>query len=188
MAEKKTTKGTGRRMRSLISKEELADAKAYFQANDLLLNPPIRRAAYSDRTAWVMASMAQLVYERFEEGGSARELLLEKLKGGGFKMVAEFNDPKTDTQAFLVTNGEYAVLAFRGTEVSKKADIAIDVKATKVSIIEGRVHNGFLGGYNSIRNDILKALKKCGDFRSILQVTRLALRWRLSPQITLKAK
>ena len=81
MAEKKTTKGTGRRMRSLISKEELADAKAYFQANDLLLNPPIKRAAYSDRTAWVMASMAQLVYERFEEGGSARELLLEKLKG-----------------------------------------------------------------------------------------------------------
>ncbi len=93
MAEKKTTKGAGKQMKSLISKEDIANAKAYFSANDLLLNPPIRRAAYSDRTAWVMASMAQLVYERFEEGGSARELLLEKLKGGGFKLVAEFNDP-----------------------------------------------------------------------------------------------
>ncbi len=150
----------GRRMRSLISKEDLADAKAYFQANDLLLNPPIKRAAYSDRTAWVMASMAQLVYERFEEGGSARELLLEKLKGGGFKMVAEFNDPKTDTQAFLVTNNEYAVLAFRGTEVTKRTDIVTDAKAIKISVIEGRVHGGFLSGYNSIREDLLKALKK----------------------------
>jgi len=159
MAEKET----GRRMKSLISKEDLADAKAYFSANDLLLNPPIKRAAYSDRTAWVMASMAQLVYEQFEEGGSVRELLLEKLKGGGFKMVAEFNDTKTDTQAFLVTNDEYAVLAFRGTEVSKKADIAIDAKAIKVSVIEGRVHSGFLGGYNSVRNDILKALKKVSE-------------------------
>ena len=51
-------------------------------------------------------------------------------------------------------------LLFAGLKLLKKADIAIDVKATKVSIIEGRVHNGFLGGYNSIRNEILKALKK----------------------------
>lgn len=143
-----------------ITSEELDGAKKYFEANDLLLNPPIKRAAYSDRMAWVMASMSQLVYERFEEGGKARDLLLEKLKGGGFKMVAEFNDEKTDTQAFLVSTGEYAVLAFRGTEVTKKADIARDAKAIKVSVIEGRVHGGFLGGYNSVREDILKALKK----------------------------
>jgi len=142
------------------SAQELTDAKAFFSANDLLLNPPIKRAAYSDRTAWIMASMSQLVYEQFEAGGSTRELLLEKLKGGGFKMVAEFNDPKTDTQAFLVSNDEYAVLAFRGTEVSKKADIAIDAKAIKVSVIEGRVHGGFLGGYKSVKADILMALKK----------------------------
>lgn len=153
-------KNAGRKMRSPISKEELADAKAYFHANQLLLNPPIKRAAYSDRMAWVMASMAQLVYERFEEGGSARELLLEKLEGGGFKMVAEFNDPKTDTQAFLVSNDEYAILAFRGTEVTKRVDIATDAKAIKVSVIEGRVHGGFLSAYNSIREEILEALKK----------------------------
>ena len=96
--------------------------------------------------------------------------------------------PKTDTQAFLVANDEYAVLAFRGTEVTKKADIEIDAKAIKVSTIEGRVHGGFLGGYNSIRNDILKALKKYGDFRSISPVTHSAPRWRPSPQITLKTK
>jgi len=143
-----------------LTEKERAEAEAYFHANDLLLNPPIKRAAYSDRTAWVMASMAQLVYENFEDGGKERELLLAKLKGGGFKMVAEFNDPKTDTQAFLVSNNEYAVLAFRGTEVKKKTDIVTDAKAIKISVIEGRVHGGFLGGYNSVREDILKALKK----------------------------
>jgi len=159
MAEKKEPKTAGR-AKSLLSKDELASAKKYFGANDLLLNPPIKRAAYSDRTAWVMASMAQLVYEPFEKKGRERDLLVEKLKGGGFELLGEFNDPKTDTQAFLVSNGEYAVLAFRGTEVTKRTDIATDVKATKVSIIEGRVHRGFLSGYNSIRADILDALKK----------------------------
>lgn len=146
-------------MKSLISKDELAQAKSYFQANELLLNPPIKRAAYSDRTAWVMASMAQLVYERFEEGGKARDLLLTKLKGGGFNLIGEFNDPETDTQAFLVTNGEYAVLAFRGTEVTKKMDIKTDAKAFKASVYEGRIHRGFAEAYKSIEIQVLKAVK-----------------------------
>jgi hypothetical protein len=161
MAEKKGKKAeTTGKVGSEISQEEISTAKFYFAANELLLNPPIKRAAYSDRTAWVMASMSQLVYERFEDGGKTRELLVKKLQGGGFELLGEFNDPKTDTQAFLVSNGEYAVLAFRGTEVKKKADIAIDAKAFKVSVLEGRVHGGFLGGYNSVRENILTELKK----------------------------
>lgn len=160
MAVKKSKAVTTGRAKSLITGEELAAAKKYFAANDLLLSPPIARAAYSDRTAWVMASMAQLVYERFEEGGKTRDLLIEKLKGGGFKLVGEFNSPKTDTQGFLVTNGEYAVLAFRGTEVSKRTDIGIDAKAFRASVFEGRVHRGFGEAYKSIEIQVLKALKK----------------------------
>jgi len=155
----KKTKSTGR-ARSLLSKDDLAEAKKYFGANDLLLNPPIKRAAYSDRTAWVMASMSQLVYMRFEEKGKDRDILIKKLEGGGFKLLGEFNDEKTDTQAFLVSNGEYAVLAFRGTEPTKGKDIVMDAKAFKVSVLEGRVHGGFLSGYNSVREDILKSIKK----------------------------
>lgn len=158
MADRKKT-STSKQMKSLISKDELAQAKSYFQANELLLNPPIKRAAYSDRTAWVMASMAQLVYERFEEGGKARDLLLTKLKGGGFNLIGEFNNPETDTQAFLVTNGEYAVLAFRGTEVTKKMDIKTDAKAFKASVYEGRIHRGFAEAYKSIEIQVLKAVK-----------------------------
>jgi len=146
-----------------IDAKELADAKAYFSANNLLLNPPIKRAAYSDRTAWVMASMAQLVYEHFEDGGNTRELLLTKLNGGGFNLLGEFNAPETDTQAFLVANKDYAVLAFRGTEVSKKTDIKTDAEAMKVSTIEGKVHKGFIDAYKSVEDQVLAGIKKIGS-------------------------
>jgi hypothetical protein len=153
-------KTTGRKMRSLISQEELADARAYFHANNLLLNPPVKRAAYSDRMAWVLASMSHLVYERFEEGGKAKELLLAKLKGGGFELIETFNSTETDTQAFLVSNKEYAVLAFRGTEVTKLTDVKTDAKALRISVIEGRVHKGFTHAYRSVEKEIEASLKK----------------------------
>jgi hypothetical protein len=159
MAEQKKKSGITRSKRLLTTKE-IAEARHYFASNPLLLNPPIKRAAYSDRTAWVMASMAQLVYEPFEQGGKARELLIEKLKGGGFKLIGEFNAPQTDTQAFLVSNGEYAVLAFRGTEVTKFRDMLTDASAFKISAIEGRVHKGFAEAYLSIEPQVLDGLKK----------------------------
>jgi hypothetical protein len=62
MAPKQPTK----RKKSLNSKKELAEARSYFKDNDLLLNPPIKRAAYSDRMAWVLASIYHLVYDRVE--------------------------------------------------------------------------------------------------------------------------
>ncbi len=163
MADKKSKSDPRGRSTNRLSDKELADAKRYFEANNLLLNPPIKRAAYSDRTAWVMASMAQLVYDRFEEKGTARSILIEKLKGGGFELVGEFNDPDTDTQAFLVSNGEYAVLAFRGTEVTKTTDIKTDARAFKASVFEGRVHKGFADAYKSIEIQVLKGLKTIGD-------------------------
>jgi len=52
---------------------------SYFVPKDLL-NIPTRRAAYSDRTAWLMAEMARLAYLKFE-GDDDPEMLadLEKL-------------------------------------------------------------------------------------------------------------
>jgi len=49
-----------------------------------LLKPPIKRAAYSDRTAWLMAVMSSLAYVRFEQptelGGLAEKLAKETNK------------------------------------------------------------------------------------------------------------
>ncbi len=50
-----------------------------------LLNAPVRRAAYSDRTAWLMAAMSQLAYYKFEGEQSLKELAVElsRLSGAG---------------------------------------------------------------------------------------------------------
>jgi len=138
---------------------ELTKAKEYFKDYDALLNPPIFRAAYSDRMAWILASMSHLAYDRFEDDNSkARELLAAKLKGGGFKLLEIFNSPETDTQAFLAANGDYAILAFRGTEVSKRKDILTDARAKRIVDIEGRVHGGFRAAYDSVKQKIEKSI------------------------------
>jgi len=151
-----------------LKEQKLRQARRYFEAPELLLSPPIMRAAYSDRMAWILASMAQLVYERFEDGGDTYDILVAKLRGGGFEILDWFNDPETDTQAFLVRNKAFAVLAFRGTEVSQKKDIVIDARALKISIpiIEGKIkiHEGFSYAYSKVEQKIEESLtSKLGD-------------------------
>lgn len=49
----------------------------YFDAPYLLATPPIKRAAYSDRTAWIMAELSRLVYEPLPEEVSVATLIAE---------------------------------------------------------------------------------------------------------------
>ncbi|HJS17239.1 MAG TPA: lipase family protein [Anaerolineales bacterium] len=136
-------------------------AREYFKVQNDLLSPPIVRAAYSDRMAWILASMAHLAYDKFENE-DALELLKVKLESGGFELVETFNSKETDTQAFLTKNTEFAVLAFRGTEVNKLTDIRIDVRASKASVLEGRLHSGFRLAYDSVAKDIEKNVLALG--------------------------
>jgi triacylglycerol lipase len=52
--------------------------QSYF-SNSNLLKTPGKRAAYSDRTAYMMAEMSRLAYFRFEGGRNIAEIL-ESLK------------------------------------------------------------------------------------------------------------
>ncbi len=143
---------------------ELQQARDYFKEKENLLSPPIMRAAYSDRMAWILASMADLAYDRFEDNDTARKLLTAKLEGGGFELIRTFNSKETDTQAFLTKNREgYAVLAFRGTEITKREDVLIDAKAMRVSVLEGRVHSGFRLAYESVAKEIEESVLKLED-------------------------
>ena len=47
---------------------------ANFHISEILTKPPIKRAAYSDRTAWLMSVMSALAYIRFEESTPIEEL------------------------------------------------------------------------------------------------------------------
>ncbi|PWB72379.1 MAG: hypothetical protein C3F07_12030 [Anaerolineales bacterium] len=159
MAEEKT----GKRKTSAKQPVDIIGARDYFKDKNRLLSPPIFRAAYSDRMAWILASMSQIAYDMFEEKGQAKKLLVAKLKGGGFKLLNTFDSKETDTQAFLASNGEFLVLAFRGTEVKKTQDVKTDIRAVKVSTIEGRVHTGFNTGYESVAESIAKSLVRLKD-------------------------
>ncbi len=139
--------------------EKLAEAKAYFHEGSLLLSPPVKRAAYSDRTAWIMASMSQIAYDQYEINIEARQLFIAKLEGGGFKLIKTFNSKETDTQAFLAKNNDFAVLAFRGTEVAKVVDMKTDARAGKISTIQGEVHKGFSAAYASVEKEIEDQIK-----------------------------
>lgn len=167
-----------------------------------LTSPPIKRAAYSDRTAWLMAVMSSLAYVRFEQpmqlealaGDLAKERdelrIAEKLrallkgenrdqlkasldsdlKSLGFELVNTYNVsiPRVvDTQAFLAkltTEGRtpFLVLAFRGTEPSKAADIKSDVRAlpTRIGPEDGKqmVHSGFYDAFRAVEQHICKDL------------------------------
>lgn len=141
-----------------ITSEDFSLAKEYLNAANDMLCPPIYRAAYSDRMAWIMASMAELAYMQFENDPEKRTLFLARLESGGFKLIKTFNSKETDTQAFLAECEDYAVLAFRGTEVKKIKDVKTDIAASKMSLLQGYVHKGFLNAYKSVADDIKKSL------------------------------
>jgi len=160
MAEKQSTS----RKKAPNVPPALKQARDYFKEKDNLLSPPITRAAYSDRMAWILACMAHLAYDRFEDNDKTRQLFVAKLEGGGFELIKTFNSKETDTQAFLAkSNDGYAVLAFRGTEVSKRQDMKIDAQAMRVSVLEGRLHSGFRIAYDSVAKEIEANVLKLKD-------------------------
>ncbi len=137
-------------------------ASEYFKVQENLLCPPIVRAAYSDRMAWILASMAHLAYDLYENDYDARKIFITKLESGGFELIKTFNNNETDTQAFLAKNDQFAVLAFRGTEVTKFEDVKIDATASRMSVLDGRVHAGFRNAYESVAKDIEEEVLKLG--------------------------
>lgn len=159
MAEKQS-----RKLKDPESQKQLAEAKAYFGSNPLLASPPVKRAAYSDRMAWVLASMSHLAYDRFEDGGKAKALLLKKLRGGGFKWIDGFSSDRTGTQAFLVIKDDrsYAVLAFRGTEQTWR-DIQTDIRARRIRTPKGKIHLGFKDAFSSVEEEIKTRLEPLSD-------------------------
>lgn len=116
----------------------------YFD-DDLLRKVPTNRAAYSDRMAYIMASMSELAYLKHEEGERGR--LVESLDGGGFSLVKAFNN--NETQAFIARCNDYAVLAFRGTE-GKIKDILSDLKFR----LKNGKHRGFNQAYKNVSDSV----------------------------------
>jgi len=123
-----------------------------------LPTPPINRAAYSDRMAWILAHMAKLAYIKFDESPLEVERLKYCLQSGWFNLIKTFN--KNGTQAFLAKNDEFAVLSFRGTQPDKWEDVRTDLRVLKLRTIDGRVHIGFKNAFDDVKDAITEELRK----------------------------
>jgi len=155
---------------------------------------PTYRQAYSDRTSWIMACVAELSYIRFNplfpnqdhkkyflkkinslikdndkpsldklinvvgyDHNKEKEDLVDNLSLLKLELIATFDN--SGTQAIIVSNGEYAILGFRGTEATSIRDIKADAKAQSVDCeTGGSIHSGFKEAYNRVGLSIQKRL------------------------------
>ena len=159
------------------SKAQLAFDDSFLEATERsyfdpakLLRPPLSRAAYSDRTAWLMAKLSKLAYLPFdaqgEKGEQATRLLQQRLADGGFELVETFS--RKSTQAFLARNPRVGVVAFRGTQKNDFGDIVTDLRTRFYSknVTERwheKIHSGFNDAYECIAADLEQAIDDLND-------------------------
>jgi triacylglycerol lipase len=114
---------------------------------------------YDGENALVLADCAKLVYKPEEEIKAA---IVGDWKFKNFKFFSG-----ESTQAFVAGNGSIIIVAFRGTEIFKFADIKSDVKVgfadTGIVAIPGKVHFGFKDALHEVWGDMLVTLKKYQD-------------------------
>lgn len=128
--------------------------------------PPTKRAAYSDRTSWLMSEMSALSYLDIEEDTELLDINLEKMK---FDVVSIFNH--NDTQAFLAIkqSTKIAVLAFRGTESDADKKRNLNTPFTE----EGRIktHTGFKKAYEQVCDKINIEIKRLDNEDYAIYIT-----------------
>ncbi len=137
----------------------------FFEDIKFATKPPVKRAAYSDRTAWLMAEISRLVYEKFPSKTGEDNAIGPELNKVGFQVLDYYS--KSGTQAILIqkpatdVSDGMLVLAFRGTELKDIRDVMVDIKLPLVEFPEGgRVHQGFLDGFDKVQTLIKKSLDK----------------------------
>lgn len=98
-----------------------------------------------------MAKLSQWTYKSKKEA-------LPQFKKLGYK-TATFYDID-GAQAYVISNDEEVVIAFRGTQTREKSDIYADLQFFKTdSLKEGKVHRGFQGEVDKLWAKITKKIK-----------------------------
>lgn len=119
----------------------------YFN-NERLLAPPVNRAAFSDRTAWIMAEMSRLAYFKFEGSQDLDELaqsLLGKTDKGeiqkALKILLGEKQQNTieakDQLNFFLENGNFKLVATFDVNGTQAFLAASDVYHILVLVFRG---------------------------------------------------
>jgi len=121
-----------------------------FEPDDLK-NIPTFRAAYSDRTALLMAKLAYRAYTSFDVDDAAFRSFNDELCKQGFTACKGLIDRDVGTAGYVVDGSDIIVIVFRGTEDT--LDWMTNVNARFVALQGGtRVHTGFFQAYWPIRD------------------------------------
>jgi triacylglycerol lipase len=112
---------------------------------------PTFRAAYSDRTALLMAKLALRAYEAFDLDDDSWLKFHESFRPLGLTEFVRLIDLPVGTAGFVIANGDIIVVVFRGTE--NRLDWMTNVRAAWITLQGGtRVHTGFFQAYWPIRD------------------------------------
>ena len=129
-----------------------------FEPDDLK-NIPTFRAAYSDRTALLMARLAFRAYTSFNINEAAFKTFSDELCAGGFTGCTGLIDNDVGTAGYVVDGSDIIVIVFRGTE--DELDWKTNVNARLVALQGGtRVHTGFFQAYWPIRDAMFDFVKR----------------------------
>jgi triacylglycerol lipase len=128
-------------------------------APDEIKSIPTFRAAYSDRTALLMAKLSYRAYVPFDADDNAFGSFRDDLESLGLRECDKLVDPDVGTAGFVVAGDDLIVVVFRGTE--NELDWRSNVRATWVVLQGGvRVHRGFFQAYWPIRERLFATVEK----------------------------
>lgn len=126
---------------------------------DDLKNIPTFRAAYSDRTALLMAKLAFRAYSDFDVNEAAFKTFRTDLCAQGFLDCIGLVDGDVGTAGYLVEGSDIIVAVFRGT--TDDLDWKTNVNARFVVLQGGaRVHTGFFQAYWPIRDAMFEFVRR----------------------------
>jgi hypothetical protein len=129
-----------------------------FEPDDIKSLPTFR-AAYSDRTALLMAKLSYRAYEKFDIDDKSWLAFSDTFRQLGLIESFSLIDRDVGTAGFVVAGDDLIVIVFRGTE--DELDWLTNVRAKFVALQGGtRVHTGFFQAYWPIRDALFAAVEQ----------------------------
>lgn len=149
---------------------------AYEPSHDALLRPELRETVFTANAhpgqLAIAVEAARLAYYRFEEKEADRERLRQALARVGYGDITLFSSEDfMGTEAFgaLHASDGTALLAFRGTQPDKLADLGTDANALLMQWEGGgRAHLGFQRAYRALHPQITQWMNGAAANRQVI--------------------
>ena len=120
---------------------------------------PTYRAAYSDRTALLMAKLARRAYQPFHIDDSAFGAFSKEFGGIGLVECVRLVHAKAGTAGFVVAGPDIIIVVFRGTE--DILDWRTNLRVKLVELQGGvQVHRGFYAAYAPIKKEMFDTVRR----------------------------